>query len=651
MKRLSIVVLIILVVSISACSPGKLFGSTLTATPTNTLTPTNTPTRTNTPTPTTTSNPTPTPTPTPTPRISLSGDNIKQWQIFQSLSGASGVDIAFTPDSKLIAIAEQNRIVFYDSSSLQIQKTIVTNNPVLGLLVSLDGNVLLAIDNSKNVQHYQLPSGEFLGDPSLLKNVSDFCPQGQTLSAYIAWWARLFCLPEQAASFTSAPSVRGLITMEFNADATLAALGGQYGFELVSLNGGRRGETKWDTLKWASGWGTAASFSPDGQVVALGFDDGIVYLLNANTGEKLASYVMGGMVQGLDYNPDGSLLAAISTTGAKVIQLANGKTSGIGGVSPGSVYAMVFSPDGQRLLTANDVDQFMLWDIAEGSLIHQWDGKPLDYQNLTTYYPGQCFLHGGRVAYSPNGQYLALGDSGSVQIIDARTGKTLHELEVGKVFSLAFTPDSNQIAVGTLDFKAGQQNLADGIQLWDVANGKLAQTFPANSGFNNLYSYNCTTNLVFTPDGQILITSGAKGITLWNLTTGQQAQKWFDAKMSPYTMTLSSDGTLFAAADGGITKLWTMNGHEIAPNAFAIIPGAGWINLDSSGQLLASVSSGNDKPVFKFWNVKDQRELGSLDIKFTDYLSVSQYPVAFSPIGDVLAISINSSVFFYAVQP
>jgi hypothetical protein len=61
MKHRSMVALMILFVSISSCSPGQLFGSTLTATPTFTLTPTNTPT------PTITATPTNTPTLTATP--------------------------------------------------------------------------------------------------------------------------------------------------------------------------------------------------------------------------------------------------------------------------------------------------------------------------------------------------------------------------------------------------------------------------------------------------------------------------------------------------------------------------------------------------------------------------------------------------------
>ena len=346
------------------------------------------------------------------------------------------------------------------------------------------------------------------------------------------------------------------------------------------------------------------------------------------------------MVEGLDYSPDGSQLSVISTTASKVIQLDSGQANEIGGVSPGSVYNMVFSPDGQRLLSANELNQFMLWDVTDGSLIEQWDGKPFDTTN-------GFYLSGGHVAYSPNGQYLALGDNGSVQIIDAYKGKSLHELAVGEVRSLAFSPDSKHIAVGIGDSNASQQNLADGIQLWDVTSGKLSQTLPGKTCFyNNVFS-NCTWSLAFTPDGQILIT-GSNGISLWDLSTGQQIQTWFDPKLAQVSeINLATDGTYFAASSWEIIKLWNVKGHEIDLNSFGILPLGAWsIAFDPTTKLVAAVGLYSNKYYAKIWNIADQRLLGSLEVK-SDYPST----VDFSPVGDVLAISANGSVYFYAVQP
>ena len=303
---------------------------------------------------------------------------------------------------------------------------------------------------------------------------------------------------------------------------------------------------------------------------------------------------------------------------------------------------MVFSPDGQQLLTANVINQFMLWDIADGSLIKRWDGKPFDPTDFN------YSRAGGHVAYSPNGKFMALGDNGSVQIIDAQSGKTLHTLEVGKVLGLAFSPDGNQIAVGNMDSMAGQQKLADGIQLWDVASGKLVQTLPGKSCIDNNVSFNCTWGLVFTPDGQIIIAGSNGIITLWDLANGHQVQNWFDPKLSNLSsMNLSPDGITIAASGGGVTKLWNMKGHDISPNAFGILPLWSWNDtFDPTGKLVAGVGLYSNEYYAKVWNVADQRLIGSLEVNI-DFPS----RIVFSPGGDVLAISTSGFVYFYAIQP
>ena len=158
------------------------------------------------------------------------------------------------------------------------------------------------------------------------------------------------------------------------------------------------------------------------------------------------------------------------------------------------------------------------------------------------------------------------------------------------MLSLAFSPNGSQIAVSTLNINKGLQKIPDGVQLWDIARGKLMQTFPVKPCTHLNVLYNCTNSLSFTPDGQILITPGGKSITLWDLSTGQQTQNWFDPKMMGVgQMILSSNGTLLAA-HWDVLKLWAVNGHEIAPNAYAIIQDAYWYALDPNGRFVVVVS-------------------------------------------------------------
>jgi hypothetical protein len=121
-------------------------------------------------------------------------------------------------------------------------------------------------------------------------------------------------------------------------------------------------------------------------------------------------------------------------------------------------------------------------------------------------------------------------------------------------------------------------------------------------------------------------------------------------------MKLSSNGTLLAVDGGEGIKLFSVNGHEVAPNPFGIILPSGWFALDPIGRFVVVVSFVNnhgtvpDKYVVKTWNAVDQKPLGSFDIGLANDAPLSDDPIAISSGGDVLAISANGSIYFCAVQ-
>ncbi|MQY03489.1 WD40 repeat domain-containing protein [Actinomadura macrotermitis] len=66
--------------------------------------------------------------------------------------------------------------------------------------------------------------------------------------------------------------------------------------------------------------------------------------------------------------------------------------------------------------------------------------------NVATHKPGRCFSGGtsGKVAFSPNGRYLAVCDEengSSTTVWDARTGKEVRAFGSTTGFSVAFSPD------------------------------------------------------------------------------------------------------------------------------------------------------------------------------------------------------------------
>ena len=111
----------------------------------------------------------------------------------------------------------------------------------------------------------------------------------------------------------------------------------------------------------------------------------------------------------------------------------------------------------------------------------------------------------GVIAYSPDGELLAVASSIGIWIYDSDTGATLDLLTAStSVSTVVFSPDGNTIASGSWD---------DGIvQLWDVGTGQLMATLTGQT-----YG---TYRVAFSPDGAMLASGGADGtVLLWRMIT------------------------------------------------------------------------------------------------------------------------------------
>jgi WD40 repeat protein len=75
---------------------------------------------------------------------------------------------------------------------------------------------------------------------------------------------------------------------------------------------------------------------------------------------------------------------------------------------------------------------------------------------------------GAKLAWSPDSRLLGVGNGGMVKLWEAATGKELQMIALqSELSSLAFSPDSSVLAVGT--------NVAS---LYDVATGRQLRAFP-----------------------------------------------------------------------------------------------------------------------------------------------------------------------------
>jgi WD40 repeat protein len=151
--------------------------------------------------------------------------------------------------------------------------------------------------------------------------------------------------------------------------------------------------------------------------------------------------------------------------------------------------AVAFSPDGQHLAVGISDQVAEILDAETGKLV-----RPLSLPKGSL----------GLVFFSPEGHTLfATTREGRIFSWDVRTGKALSfaETHSNEVLSFSFSPDGKTLATGSVDRM---------LKLWDVASGRETRTIVGHGGW--------ITSVDWSANGRSLISGDADGlIKLWDM--------------------------------------------------------------------------------------------------------------------------------------
>lgn len=245
----------------------------------------------------------------------------------------------------------------------------------------------------------------------------------------------------------------------------------------------------------------------------------------------------------LSWSPGSQQLAAIATNGALQIwnttnYILTHATSTLGNLPSGFV---AWSPNGQLIATSSGMDAIQIWETARWS-------------------PGmQCSTDGGFIsslAWSPDSEKIALGTSNRevrvYQVGGTQSGKFLYTnvQHHDEVSALAWSPDGTYIASGSYDAT---------IRVWNASTQNTITTYTGHNGHP-------ISTLTWSPDSQ-LIASAADPMEdniqpeysahVWQATTGKQIYSYDGHQNFVHSLAWEPHGTRIASASEDTTvHIW-----------------------------------------------------------------------------------------------
>ena len=308
----------------------------------------------------------------------------------------------------------------------------------------------------------------------------------------------------------------------------------------------------------------AASFSPDGRILASGMDQGAIGLSDVESGE-LQNFLGGhrGDVGFLAFSPDGGRLASTEKSQNPTVKVWNLDTGEpiVLDVRMEYVLSLSFSHDGQTLAIGGLGDGVQLWDV---------NARRLE----TTFEASLSFA-----LFSPAGQTLAVAGQNKIDLWDVQTRQLKSSLEwhTQWIKTLSFSGDGRALAgidydgnvrwwdlvsgqfkemsqgpalgpVHNVSFSPDGQNLASAswnIWLWDVARSRLLATFDERHRYPVIA-------IAFSADGETVATGDQEGqIRLWGVARGKlMLEQNLEATRPISALAFSPDGSTVASGGG-----------------------------------------------------------------------------------------------------
>jgi WD40 repeat protein len=356
-------------------------------------------------------------------------------------------------------------------------------------------------------------------------------------------------------------------------------------------------------IGWGKGRVTAIAWSPEGRTLAVASTLG-VYLHDAKTLDQQQFYPTEMPIEQIAFLEQGSVLAAASERAIERWRVQDGAPIGTTIAIPSSA-ARAFAPDGETVV------------LDMGKALHLYrvgDGQLLLALPVEVAYP-QC-----GIAYTQDGQTLAVAVEGMIQLWNLRQGRLLHTIKMSNpsLISLAISPDGQMLAIAS----------ETAISVWRVRHCELLYTIELN--------YAAISRITFAADGRSIATITDNGVRIWRATDGVPLRTLRGYATRSVDIAFAPDSGTLAVTSAEAVHIWRIDDGALLCVLDGYMDCVQSIAFAPDSQTLAATSG-----LVRLWRIHD----GTLVLIHTfDQSFPSANGVAFAPDGYSLATTSNEQI-------